>query len=201
MGFGDRVGLISNREQAKAEALESAERALQLDGMDSTVLGYSGCALADIGYIDRALPILRNAVDINPANAQAWVALGSVCLLQRQLEEGIEHLKHGIAISPLDSRLSIWGALLTVGLLQAGKLDEALVQGELACRRDDRCYLPRVALAGVHVVRDDRGNAMKTLADAYRIKSDLSPLQISSIVGRKLASVLQRMHRSRSQAS
>ena len=201
MGFGDRVGLISNREQAKAEALESAERALELDGMDSTVLGYSGCALADIGYIDRALPILRNAVDINPANAQAWVALGSVCLLQRQLEEGIEHLKHGIAISPLDSRLSIWGALLTVGLLQAGKLGEALVQGELACRRDDRCYLPRVALASVHVVRDDRGNAMKTLADAYRIKPDLSPLQINSIVGRKLGSVLQRMHRSRSQAS
>ena len=71
MGFGDRVGLMADREQAKAEALESAERAMELDSLDSTVLGYSGCALADIGHIDRALPILRNAVDLNLANAQA----------------------------------------------------------------------------------------------------------------------------------
>ncbi|MGB5835231.1 MAG: winged helix-turn-helix domain-containing protein [Thiohalocapsa sp.] len=196
MGFGDRIGLMSDREQARSEALQAAERAMELDGMDATVLGYAGCALADIGQIDRALPILKHAVELSPVNAQAWVALGSVHLIQHQFEAGIRHLSHGIAISPLDSRLSIWGALLTVGLLLDGRLDEALTQGQLACQRDDRCYLPRVALAGVQLLREDTERAIQSLAEAYRIKPDLSRRQIHAIVGRALGVALQRLKRS-----
>ena len=47
----------------------AAELALRLDAMDACVLGLAGCALADLGYPQRALPILRNAVEIKPANA------------------------------------------------------------------------------------------------------------------------------------
>ena len=56
MGFGDRVGLMADRDRAKAESLEAAERALELDSMDSTVLGYAGCAIADVGQREPADP-------------------------------------------------------------------------------------------------------------------------------------------------
>ncbi|MCU7930245.1 MAG: winged helix-turn-helix domain-containing protein [Candidatus Thiodiazotropha sp. (ex Codakia rugifera)] len=186
LGFGKRVGLLCDDEQAEAEALEAAERSLELDSMDSSVLGFSGCALADIGYIDRALPILKNAIEINPANAQAWAALGSAYLVQQQLDEAVRHLSHGISISPLDSRLSIWGALLALAHMLSGDLDQALQQGLLACQRDDRTYMPRVVLAGIHLLRNEVRGAVSMLNDAYRIKPDLSLVQITSLIGKKL---------------
>jgi len=192
-GLGNRVGLSGDREKSRVETLEAAERALELDSMDSTVLGFVGCALADIGYPDRALPILRNAVEINPANAQAWAALGSACLLTRRVEEAVQHLTHGINISPLDSRLSIWGAMLALGLMQSKDLEGALRQGELACQRDHRSYLPRVVVAGIHLLRDKPELALQALNDAYRIKPDLETAQVLPLLGRELGSSLLKL--------
>jgi len=194
LGLGERIGLTADA-GIKAEALEAAELALRLDPMDACVLGLAGCALADLGYPQRALPILRNAVDIKPSNAQAWAALGSVCLMLGQPGQAIECLRRGLSISPLDSRLSIWGALLTLAHLAAGDLDAALQQGDLACQLDDRSYMPRVALAAVHLVRTDKGSAAAALHDALRIKPDLSRQQIASLVGRRLGTALALLKR------
>ena len=166
--------------------------------MDACVLGLAGCALADLGYPQRALPILRQAVEINRANAQVWAALGSVYLMLGQAGRAIECLQHGLSISPLDSRLSIWGALLTLAHLAAGDLNAASQQGDLACQRDDRSYMPRVALAAVHLARADKGSAAVALHDVLRIKPDLSRQQISSLVGRRLSTVLALLKRKHS---
>ena len=190
IGLGARIGLHGDREGTQAEALEAAERALELDSMDSTVLGFAGCALADVGYPDRAIQILRNAVEINPGNAQAWAALGSACLISGRVEEAVQHLTHGINISPLDSRLSVWGALLALGLMQSKDLEGALRQGELACQRDHRNYMPRVVVAGVHLLRHEQGLALKSLNDAYRIKPDLESAQVVPLLGQKLGNAL-----------
>ena len=189
-GLGHRVGLSSDREKSRVETLEAAERALELDSMDSTVLGFCGCALSDIGFPDRALPILRNAVEINPANAQAWAALGSVCLLAQRVEEAVRHLSHGINLSPLDSRLSIWGAMLALGLMLSKDLEGALRQGELACQRDHRSHIPRVVVAAIHLLRNKPELALRALNDARRIKQDLGPAQVHRLLGRELGSRL-----------
>ena len=190
IGLGDRIGLLGDREKTRAEALEAAERALELDSMDSTVLGFAGCALADIGYPDRALPILRNAVEINPGNAQAWAALGSACLITRRVEEAVAHLTHGISISPLDSRLSVWGTLLALGLMQSKDLEGALHQGELACQRDHRNFMAPVAVAGIHLLRHEQGLALKSLNDARRINPGLKSAQVFPLLGEKLGNAL-----------
>lgn len=193
LGLSQRMGLSGDRDRHRVEALGAAEDALALDNLDSTVLGYAGCAMGDLGLSDRALPILRNAVDINPTNAQAWAALGSVNLIQHNLDAAIENLKQGLALSPLDSRLAIWGALLTLAHLLSGQMNEALEQGALACQRDHRSYFPRVVMAGVHLTDGDHDRALVYLDDARRIKPDLSRVQISMLLGRKLASALLRL--------
>ncbi len=184
-GLGHRFELMSDREQAWAEALDSAERALQLDSMDSTVLGFAGCALADIGYPARGLPIMRNAVELNPANAQAWAALGSAYLAGNRPDEAIVHLRHGIRLSPLDSRLAIWGAVLAMAHLLLGDRVAAREQAELACQRGDRCYMPRIVLAAIHRLDGRHDLARQALSDAYRIKPNLSPEQVVALVGQK----------------
>ena len=185
IGIGARVG-VEDAESAHEEAIDAAERALRLDGMDSTVLGYTGCALADVGQRDRGEALLRNAIDLNPANAQALVSLGTVLVGRNELSEAIVLLERGIRISPLDPRLSVWGAIYAVTLLRVGDVEGAVEAAQVACRRSDRTYLPRVALAAARLVRGDVHSAAAALADARRTLPGLSAPQLRSLVGRQL---------------
>ncbi len=190
LGLGYRLGLMPEQDKVRDEAFAAAERALQLESMDSSVMGLAGCALADLGHSTRARAILKQAVEFNPGNAQAWVALGSVNLSLRRVDAAIAHLQHGIDMSPHDSRLSVWGGVLSTALRASGDLPGAIKQAELACQRGDRTYMPRVVLAGALKAADDIAGAKAALKDAYRIKPDLTELQIMYLVGRRQADEL-----------
>lgn len=190
LSLGYRLGLLKSSKDTVNEAIDAAESALALDGMDSRVLGLVGCAFGDLGDTSRALPLLRNAVELNPQNAQALSALGAVCLTTRQVDSAISNLRAGIKISPLDSRLCIWGSLLSTALRFKGKTEEALAEAQLACQRDHRAYMPRVVLAGTHLSMGDEKSAATSLADAIRIKPNLSDNQIRSLLGKRLGNEL-----------
>jgi DNA-binding winged helix-turn-helix (wHTH) protein/tetratricopeptide (TPR) repeat protein len=190
LGLGYRLGLMPEQDKVRDEAFAAAERALQLETMDSSVLGLAGCALADLGHASRAMAILKQACELNPGNGQAWAALGSVNLSQRRVDEAISHLHRGIALSPLDSRLSVWGGVLSTALRASGDLPGAIKQAELACQRDDRTYMPRVVLAGALKAAGDKAGARAALKDAYRIKPDLTDMQIMYLVGKRQADEL-----------
>ena len=197
LAFGHRVGLMTDRESTAEEAARAAERALELESMDSTVLGFVGCALCDLGMLSRGKPILQNAIERNPANGQAWVALGAALLLERDIAAAIEHLQRGIEVSPLDSRLSVWNSILAVCLLLAGEAGQAASIAALACRRDHRLYLPRVVLAAIELRREDTAAAATALDDAFQVKPDLSVAEIAGIVGEQLATALWSMRKTR----
>jgi DNA-binding winged helix-turn-helix (wHTH) protein/tetratricopeptide (TPR) repeat protein len=186
-GIGARVGVEGDRERAHRETLDAAERALRLDSMDSTVLGYAGCALADIGQVDRGETLLRNAIDLNPANAQALVSLGTVLVGRKELSEAVDLLARGIRISPLDPRLSVWGAIYAATLLRIGDVERAIEVAQTACRRSDRTYLPRVALAAARLVQGDAAAAIAALEEARRTLPGLGAPQLRSLVGRQLS--------------
>ncbi|MFK7964106.1 MAG: winged helix-turn-helix domain-containing tetratricopeptide repeat protein [Burkholderiaceae bacterium] len=190
LGLGNRLGILEGREKLHDEAMAAAEDALQADSMDSTVLGLAGCALADLGHPSRAVSVLEQAIDLNPANAQAWVARGSVFVMQRELDAGIEKLRHGMSISPLDSRLSIWGSILAIALLMRGRLDEAQAEAEIACRREYGAYWSRIALAAILHQKSDMTGASRALDDAYGAAPDLTPEQIQFLVGHKFGQKL-----------
>ncbi len=193
LALGHRIGLLEKSHQIAAEAMQEAEKALELDGMDSNVVGLAACALADIGHVARAIPLLRNAVEINPNNAQAWSALGSAELMDGQTTAAIGHLEHGIAISPMDGRLAVWGTLLALAYLNDGKLDQALQAAQNACMNDVKTYLPRLALAATHLVRIETEQAAKALVECYRINPDLSQTQIDLLLGSEMGSTVGKL--------
>lgn len=193
LALGHRVGLLRKSAEAPPEAVAEAETALQLDNMDTHVLGLAGCALADVGQPDRAIPLLKNAIKINPNNAQAWTALGSAYLLKERLQEAIDRLSHGIEISPMDSRLAIWGSLLSLAYLQASNLDQALVAAQDACQDDDKNHIPRVVLAGVWGARNQLDEAAAALKESYRIKPDLAEQEVDQLIGPKLGQALREL--------
>jgi len=147
--------------------------------------------MADLGLVGRALPILKNAVELNPNNAQAWAALGSAYLIDNKPELAVTHLTHGINMSPLDNRLSVWEALLALALMRTNDLAAAQARVELACQRDDRTYLSRVVQAAVLLCRSMPEAARRALADAYRIKPDLSDTEIDALISSKLGKQLR----------
>ena len=171
LAIGHLVGLV-NGMGWREEAIAAAERAVALDNQDSDVLGYVGCALSDMGDHYRGIGMLRRAVELDPSNAQAWAALGGA-LLQIGKAEGVDHLRHGIRISPRDNRLAVWGALLARGLLNFDRVAEAIEVAGNACRCDDKIFLPRVVLAIAHWVSGNLEEARAALDDARRIRPRL----------------------------
>lgn len=172
LAMGHLVGLITDKNWHD-EASSAAEKAIALDNQDSDVLGYVGCALADMGDHPRGIGMLRHAIELDPSNAQALAALGAA-LLQIGEEEGIERMREGIRISPRDSRLAAWGALLARGLLNFERVDEAIAVADAACRYDDKIFLPRIVLAIARWLAKDLQGAKAALDDARRLRPQLS---------------------------
>jgi adenylate cyclase len=171
LALGHLVGLVTE-ETCEQEARGAAERALALDGRDSDVLGYAGCAFADLGDTLRGIGLLELAVELDPSNAQARVALGAA-LMKAGRREGVELMRQGMHISPRDNRLPVWGAVLARGLLTFARLDEAIDAARTACRHADRIFLPWVVLAIACAKAGQQEEAAAAMAEAKRIRPQL----------------------------
>jgi adenylate cyclase len=191
LAFSYLMRMDVGEENLTEQSMESLEKALQLDTHDSTVLGYTGCALCDMGQRQRGLDLLERAVENDPSNAQAWVAYGAGLLGAGRASDGVEKLKYGIRISPLDDRLAFWGTVLANALFRAGKLDEAVEEARSACRRDDKLLLPRVVLAIIFSSQGLRDAAEDAMADAKRIHPKLKADEIQPMVGRGGVKILR----------
>ena len=187
LAIGHLIGYVAEPD----EALSEADQALALDSDSSEVLGFAGCALSDIGHATRGIELLEKAIERNPSNAQAWVALGAAQLSNRQPERAIESLEHGLRISPRDNLLAVWGSIYAVALGFVGRLDDAIEQARTASRRDDKLHNPRVVLAALLVTENRLDEAASALAEARRIRPQLSPREVRGIVGGRFAKALR----------
>jgi adenylate cyclase len=178
------MSLVSDRSAARQQALRDAEAAVALDPNASEVLGYAGCALSDIGELARGREWLERAIEIDPSNAQAHVALGAAQLMGRDLDAGIKTMQHGIRLSPLDARLPFWGMVLALALARADRLQEGLAEALNSCRRDGRLYGARVATAFILLRLGREPEARAALAEARRIRPALSMEELQSFFGR-----------------
>ncbi len=186
LAIGHLIGYVAEPDEALAEA----DQALALDSDSSEVLGFAGCALSDIGHATRGIELLEKAIERNPSNAQAWVALGAAQLTNRQPERAIECLEHGLRISPRDNLLAVWGSIYAVALGFVGRLDDAIEQARIASRRDDKLHNPRVVLAALLATENRLDEAASALAEARRIRPQLSPREVRGIVGGRFAKSL-----------
>ncbi len=189
--FGANLSLVPDFATAKKDAYIEAEHAVALDPNASDVLGFAGCAFADIGEHDRGVELLRRALELDPSNAQAHVALGASLVLFGRFDEGIESMKFGMRSSPRDFRLTFWSMILAFALGRAGRLEEALAEASAAARRDGRLYTARVVVAWVLTKLDQKSEAQGALAEARRIRPALSLDEIRRFFGERTAADLK----------
>jgi len=192
MALAARWGLLHG-DAARAEARADAERAIEMEPTRSEVLGYAGCAIADLGDPERATPLLERAVEENPGNAQAWAALGATHLLRHRFEAGVEALRRGLRISPTDYRRAVWLTVLAAGLARLNRLDEALEAAQGACRSDAHFYPARIVLALVQTRSGGTQEAAKALAEARRLRPRLTLPEVRLWAGRTLDALAGRL--------
>jgi adenylate cyclase len=162
-----------------------------LDPNASDVLGFAGCAFADLGEHERGVELLRRAIELDPSNAQAHVALGASLVRFGRFDEGIRSLQFGMRSSPKDFRLTFWSMILAYALGRAGRLEEALAEASAAARRDGRLYTARAVAAWVLTKLDRKVEARGALAEARRIRPALSLEEIQRFFGQHTAADLE----------
>ena len=191
LSLGARLGLVPDGAAAVTEARAEAERAMTIDHDASEVLGYAGCALAELGDVQRGSEILERAIENDPSNAQAWVALGSsLCFLEKSGDVGLEKLRHGMRLSPRDHRLGFWGTFYALALARHRRLTEAHEEVRAACRRDPQFYVARIVLAFTAAGLGSKEEAIAALREARRLRPRVSLEEIQLFVGRRGAALL-----------
>jgi adenylate cyclase len=189
--FGSNLSLLQDAAAGEMQAREEAARAVTIDPNASDVLGYAGCAIADIGENERGLELLQRAIELDPSNAQAHVALGVTLTRLGRFDEGIRSMQFGMRSSPKDFRLTFWRMLLADALGRAGRIEEALAEASAASRRDGRLYGARVVLAWMLAKLNRTEDARIALAEARRIRPALSLDEIRRFFGSRAAAELQ----------
>ncbi|MFV2053158.1 winged helix-turn-helix domain-containing protein [Aliiroseovarius sp. YM-037] len=181
--IGYRVGMLRHDDSAVKRAIESAEIALSLESQSSAVLGLAGCALCDVGQLARGEPIINRALDLDPMNGHAHAAKGAALMMKGDFAGAVLPLRKGIEISPADSRLAVWGAVLAAAELRIGQIEDARRSAEQAMSRDDVNYLPRLAAVAVHLVADDKRAFKAALKELLRVHPDITSNEVLFFVG------------------
>jgi adenylate cyclase len=188
--LAQNTGLVEHSTERTQEALAAAETAIAADAGSSEVLGYAGCALSDLGHTKRGAEILRQAVEIDPSNAQAEVALGVALAMLGDRDAGIARMRHGMKLSPRDRRLGFWGWALGTFLLRANRTEEALEEALIAARRDPRLYLAPILEAVAQATLGRTELARAALLAARRIRPKLTKHEIERSHGPHAARIL-----------
>jgi len=140
---------VLHRSKAVEQEVEAlAGLAISLDDNGPVTLGLAGCALADIGLHQLGLDAIQRSLEIDPSNAQAYVARGAVHEMMGKGAAAIDEMRYGMRISPRDKRLGFWRWILGRVLLRARRPEEALQEARVSAARDPKLYLSRVLEAG-----------------------------------------------------
>jgi Flp pilus assembly protein TadD len=146
--------------------------------------------LCDLGDFKRGIDTLQHAIELNPSNAQAQVAMGAALALNGGLDDGIQRLRYGMKISPRDRRLGFWGWLLGCFLLRADRVDDALTEARASCRADPRLHLSHVLQAACLDRLGATDDAAAALSAARRCRSELSLDEVTKTHGRRIGARL-----------
>jgi arylsulfatase A-like enzyme/Tfp pilus assembly protein PilF len=148
---------------------ESAPRAAQKDPKD--VIGVfnrlrrANSAVRDRRF-DEALPILREVIAADPANAFARVVLGSAYMGMGRYDEAIRWFQSYVELVPSSSYAHQWMAICH---LRQGRRDEALREAAAALAIDPRFSDALILRGGVLAARGDHAAAVAELRKAVAI--------------------------------
>lgn len=183
LALGYWVRLFPDNYAAFDRALAAAEEAISLAPDSSEVLGFSGCALSDLGHHERGITVIERALELNPANSQALAALGAAKVISGKRAEGAQNLRDALQISPADPGVAPWTTILSVAESYEGNAVEALKWAEKASRADASYFGGYLAQALALAILERNDEAQEALGEARRLNPHLSVEAATALLG------------------
>jgi tetratricopeptide (TPR) repeat protein len=149
------------------EAVDAAEDALALNSRGSFAI--KNLAFVLLHALERpgdARNILETAIEIEPADAGAWLYLGDVFLAEERFDEAEEHYRHALSI---DAKQWLARANLGIALSRQGRAAESIQELETAREMEPRHPYIHFELGNALVLAGCYDQAEEKFDDAIRL--------------------------------
>ncbi len=188
---------LDERGDALIQAIDMADRALDLEPSGALALSVKGHALCHQGVrIDEAQRLLDDAVDANPSESMAWLYRSVWHQMWGDGARAVADAQHAIGLSPLDPQLAYFEMMLGISHLANHDPERALQVCEAAVHKVPR-QLPllRALLVAQFEVGDVAAaskslNNIRALAPEMTVTSFLASAQASPF-RRRVAKTMQ----------
>lgn len=160
-------GAVADPQQAVVRAIESANRALDMDDHSALALAVKGHALCHQGLdIDDALQCLDAATRADPSEASAWLYRSIWHHMWGQPAAALADARTALGLSPLDPQRAQFDMVLGIAHLAGGNLPGAIEAFHQSVARN-RCHLP--ALRGLMTAQFEAGLHEEALASLQQV--------------------------------
>jgi tetratricopeptide (TPR) repeat protein len=149
-----------------SEAGRWARQALSLDASNVDALTVEGTLLTADGALDTAAEAFERVLEHVPAFGRAWIGLGSIALLRRDLPVALERVKRGVELLP--THVGSWHVLGWTYLL-SGDLDSAEGAFQHALELNRNFAETHGSLAAIAALRGDSATAQRHMEVAQRL--------------------------------
>jgi adenylate cyclase len=186
------LGTSKSPEQSWTRAKELFQKSIVLDDNFAEAYGYLGFlySMASPRQPDKAIPLGKKAVALNPNSATAHLQLGKVLTFAGRYEESIPEYKTAIRLNPIPPNRYLWSLGFSYGLM--GQYEEAITWCEKAVRQEPDSFYVHLMMAVVYSWSGRDEDAQAQAAEVLRINPNFSLEKFEKRAGKSLVDALRK---------
>jgi Flp pilus assembly protein TadD len=163
--------VVADRRALVGRAEELLTRALQQKPRLGSAHYFLGLARKARGDLDGALECFAAAIEINPSNAAAYANAGHMLVRMGRLDEGLDHIRYAIRLSPQDPALASWQVFGGEAEIARGNDDAAIESLTRALTLSPSRIFARALLGAAYTLKGDSAAAAQQVAEWKRLVS------------------------------
>jgi serine/threonine protein kinase/Tfp pilus assembly protein PilF len=148
-----------------AEAMRHADIARKLDPLSSMICAWAAIPLLNAGDYDKAVRLLKEAIDLEPTYWQPYVHLGTAYMGLAKFDDAIANLHKSLEYS---GSASIVLSALTICHHLAGDAAKSNEYLELLHQRSQRTYVAPMHFAWAYMARGDVERSVEWIEEAKK---------------------------------
>ena len=165
--FGPRESL----KDALSKAMESAERAIELDNSSAEAHATLSTIFVNLRQHDRAIEVGGRAVTLNPDSAMALYALGMSLNYSWRSEEALLLLRQAIRLNPF---VPGYYHHFSSACRETGRYEEGVTALTKCLKLAPNDVLANINLAALYIYAEREDEARQAVAEIQRIEPDFS---------------------------
>jgi TolB-like protein/Tfp pilus assembly protein PilF len=135
---------------------------------------YLGAIHRTRGEWEDAVKMLERELALNPSHAPSYAAIGYALVRLGRADEGLEHVRYAMRLSPKDHLTAYWLSFAGAAELEVGRTDKAIEHLTNSRSRNPSYGLTLQTLAAAYAVSGDLAQARSVLKDLHKLGPQFS---------------------------